>query len=160
MAKVQRTGNWRKAEYLLGGGFAREIEGRFSDEVRMELAEEYVKRIKHAIDSGKFKSLWAPIKKEWSDKKGHQRPWFNHGDLYDALAVDKVGGKVVFAGIRPSKTNRRGQQLDLIAMILEMGSHSHSQRPLFEPVAKALSKDKGFLEQVHKKWLEQALNRA
>jgi hypothetical protein len=105
----------------------------------MGLANEYLKLVLQAIDSGSAEG--PALSESWAAEKGSSKPWINTMDLRNAIVIERPTSDKVTIGIPNTAKNRRGERLDLIAMILEIGSLRIPARPLFEPTAKALLQD-------------------
>lgn len=96
-----------------------------------EMAEEYRNRVVEAIAMGRAEG--PALSKRWAKEKGHSKPWHHNFDLMKSVEVQKMHGGY-FTGIPPTATNRKGQNLSVIAYQLETGASLRiPARPLWEP---------------------------
>jgi hypothetical protein len=104
-----------------------------------QLAELYVEHVVAAIEAG---DAGGPgLAPATSARKGHGRPWVDTRDLLRSIQARKLHDGTWHGGIPPEAKNRKGEPMDLIALILEIGSLTNPARPVFEPQAQRLARE-------------------
>lgn len=146
---VQFTGDWVTLQQkLLNSAYLEGILQIVRKRSLERIAKEYVRRVQLAIEAGEALRYGPALSPGWIAQKGHARPWEDFGDIKESITDFPLPDGQHFAGVPNTARGRRGQQLDLIALILEAGSLTVPARPIFEPVGEQLAEDKDFLSQV------------
>lgn len=119
-----------RVERVLSNATSESLADTLRGKVLRALATEYVERVKAAILAGEAQG--PGLAPATIARKGHGTPWIDKTDLINALEARPIG-KRWHGGIPETAKNRRGEPLDLIALVLEIGSLRIPARPLFGP---------------------------
>lgn len=135
--KVTLNGDFEGLIDFFGGGNSfKSFTKRLRRRITKKLAEQYITAVKAAILAGNVGG--PPLAAATSERKGHSSPWVENLDLLNSLTTWEYHNESHRAGVPRNAVNRDGQPLDLIALIMEIGSYRVPARPVFGPEATKL----------------------
>jgi len=141
--QVTQTGDWKKAKKLTDPMYwLAAIRAARPITLRM-IGDEYVKQTRAAILGGNADG--PGLAETTVARKGHGLPWYDYGDIANALRVVNLGNGRYLAGIPAGEENRRGEDMPIIAMSLEVGTVDIPPRRIFEPIAMKLARNKAVI---------------
>tara|TARA_R110002020_G_scaffold54690_5_gene152280 strand:- start:6576 stop:7121 length:546 start_codon:yes stop_codon:yes gene_type:complete len=134
--KIKMEGKWTAASWMMAS-------------MPMDIRNSYIaaqvtigKKLKQIIkDHIKNSDLgWEPLADSTRDRKGHGRPWYDTGAIYNNIDIITKGTNV-FVGVRPGVMHPKGKRtLTAVAASMEYGTNKMVARPLFLPSSKELKR--------------------
>ena len=141
-AKIKLEGNWESMSWMMKT-MPLEIKQSYI-KAQTTMAKRLRKIIREHINNNDMG--WASLHKKTIERKGHNRPWYDTGSIYNNISIITKGTNV-FVGVKEGLMSDDGRRsLAGIAGAMEYGTGKMTARPLFLPSSREI--DQRYMQRV------------
>lgn len=134
--KIKLEGNWTAISWMMAS-LPLDIKQSYI-KAQITIAKKLKTIIKNHIKNNDLG--WQELDSSTIRRKGHDRPWYDTGAIYNNIDIVTKGVNV-FVGIKPGIMTYKGDRtLTAIAASMEYGTGKMPARPLFLPSSKEIKR--------------------
>lgn len=135
-AQVKMEGNWTAMSWMMANMPADITTSYIA--AQSTIGKKLVEIVKNHIKNSDLP--WRALAQKTIDAKGHGRPWYDTGAIYNNIDIVTKGINV-FVGVKSGVMHPKGKRtLTAVAASMEYGTSKMPARPLFLPSSKELKR--------------------